>query len=885
MARKRRLFFNRFQSFLKYKCWCKCQHRLMSLVLALSLALLFSLTVAAQDSRLHSATPLQMLQADDNVNFVEQGRALYEEGQYANAINVLQQALQHYQKQGDRLQQALVLSNLSLSYQQLGLWPEATQRITNALDLLQPEPKVHKSSAQIQMLAQAQDIRARLHLSLGHAQGALDDWVQAAKTYALAKDATGEIRCQINQAQALQVLGNYHLAQEILNTVQKAIATQPDSLVQVVALRSLGEVQLSMGNTTESDKNLQQSLAIARRLKLPSEVGATLLSLGNTTRSQGKLPEALEFYQQAARSPNPTTRGQAQLNQLSLLIDRKQWSEAESQWPQIQSQLMNSPLSRTTAYAWINLSQSLLKLSQQSTYSSSAQIAAQTFLETALQQSQQLGDRQAESYALGTLGELSEQNQQWQKAQDLTQKALTLAQFLNAPDITYRWQGQLGRLLNHQGNTAGAIAAYTEAVDTLQTLRTDLSGANKDLQFSFRDSVEPIYREMVRLLLLPQSNSTPSQANLKTARDTIEALQVAEVENFLQVNCLDTKPVLIDQVTDTSTLASAVIYPIILPDRLDVILKLPQQQNLRHFTSPVDQAELEAVLDRLNQALTQRNSPEVLPLSQKLYNWLIRSAAKELEQRNVQTLVFVLDGPLRNIPMAALHSGQQYLGQQYSIALTPGLQLLKPKPFERERWSTLAAGLTEARPGFAPLDHVNQEFEQVQSQMPTRKLLNQAFTNANLQRAIGTAPFPIVHLATHGQFSSKADQTFILTWDGRINVNRMNEILQARDLSKGREINLLILSACETAAGDSWAALGLAGVAVRAGARSTLATLWRVDDQATATLMGKFYEELRRNTTITKAEALKRAQSVLINEQKYQHPYYWAPYVLVGNWF
>jgi CHAT domain-containing protein len=141
---------------------------------------------------------------------------------------------------------------------------------------------------------------------------------------------------------------------------------------------------------------------------------------------------------------------------------------------------------------------------------------------------------------------------------------------------------------------------------------------------------------------------------------------------------------------------------------------------------------------------------------------------------------------------------------------------------------------------------------------------------------------PVVHIATHGQFSSNAEKTFILDWNGQINVRDLDGLLRVTD--RKRPIELLVLSACETVVGDSRAALGLAGVAVRAGARSTLATLWQVSDESTALFMSEFYSELAKSRNVNKAEALRRAQVKLLQNSKYQHPYFWAPYVLVGNW-
>jgi CHAT domain-containing protein len=140
-----------------------------------------------------------------------------------------------------------------------------------------------------------------------------------------------------------------------------------------------------------------------------------------------------------------------------------------------------------------------------------------------------------------------------------------------------------------------------------------------------------------------------------------------------------------------------------------------------------------------------------------------------------------------------------------------------------------------------------------------------------------------VHLATHGQFSSSAQDTFVLTWDDRIRANDFSELLRTTEGNRKHPIELLVLSACQTATGDERAALGLAGVAVRAGARSTMASLWIVSDEATSLLMSKFYQELT-NKQETKAEALRRAQVAVLRDEHFSHPYFWSAFVLVGNW-
>jgi CHAT domain-containing protein len=382
-------------------------------------------------------------------------------------------------------------------------------------------------------------------------------------------------------------------------------------------------------------------------------------------------------------------------------------------------------------------------------------------LANALQQARSLNDARTESYALGTLGTLYEQTRQWDNAQELTQKALILAQNINAPDIAYQWQWHLGRVLKAQGDVDGskseavgssgkhkaavseamrasAIAAYTGAVNTLSYLRNDLVSINTDMPFSFRESVEPVYRELVELLLQFPQGGQPSQPNLKQAREVIESLQLAELDNFFQEACLTTKPVQVDQINPQT----AVIYPIILPNRLAVILALPNQP-LSYYETSLPQSEVERILDQMQQSLRPTSfTEERLPIAKQVYDLLLRSAEDKLAASDITTLVFVLDGSLRNLPMAALYDGQKYLIEKYSIALAPGLQLLQPQPLERKQLKGLLGGLSEARQGFSALPAVALEVNQIESQIPAQVLLDQTFTSITLQSQLNAAPFP-----------------------------------------------------------------------------------------------------------------------------------------------
>ena len=816
----------------------------------------------------------------------QQGKELYETGQFAAAAVVWRHTAQTYATQGDEVGQARSLSNLSLAYQQLGQWPEATQAISTCLQLLQYDTESNVSTDHLSTLAQALNTQGGLQLALGQSEQALETWRQAMAIYRQVGDEIGRIRSQINQAQAMRALGFYRRALETLTDVSETLQTESDSKLKAIGLQRLGDALRLVGNLEQARQVLDQSLAIARQLQSNEEMGVALFSLGNTSRAQQNQAAALAFYQQAAAiSTSPQTHLQTQLAQLSLLVEMGQRSVAQALWPSIKIQLDDSPANRTTIYNQINLARSLIWLKQAEINAPVASSEAPHWrsiaelLATAVQQAQELNDQRAAAYALGNLAEVYEQTQQWSIAQDLTQQALQRAQAINASDIAYRWQWQLGRIIKAQGNAAKAIAAYSEAVETVKSLRGDLVAINPEVQFSFREDVEPIYRQLVSLLLQPDERNDVSQANLAKARDVMESLQLAELDNFFREACLNAESVQIDQIDQQA----AVIYPIILSDRFEVILSLPQQP-LRHYTTAISEAQLQHSIEQLRQHLVIRSRRSFLPLSQQLYDWLIRPVAPDLETSGVDTLVFVLDGPLQNIPMAALHDGERFLLEDYRIAITPGLRLLDPKPLPREDLRTLAAGLSQGRQGFSPLSYVPLELEEIKAEAPNSTvLLDQTFTSQALQEKIESSPFPIVHIATHGQFSSNAAQTFILAWDNQINVVQLDHILQSGFPRRESAIELLVLSACETLAGDKRAALGLAGVAVRAGARSTLATLWSVNDEATTELMGPFYEQLIKPDT-TRAEALRQAQLTLLHNPQYRHPLYWAPYVLLGNW-
>ncbi|MHC5597304.1 MAG: CHAT domain-containing protein [Nostoc sp.] len=895
----------------------KKYRRLLILILSALLGLLSSFTVPAW-----SNLPIHNNAAASPLALAREGEQRYNAGELEAAAKLWQAAAEAYEKAGDRQGIIKSLINKSQALQDLGLYPKACNTLLEAFAIKNP----NCSQTQIE----------QLHKTLAQKGDSLT------LTEAIGLHSLGDV---------LRRQGLLEKSQEILQLSLSSIAESPE---KSSVLLSLGNTERIVGNQIRDRWDYDAVTEIIDRKSLLDALAP--------------YNQAINYYIQAAKvtlAP-PLPKIQAELNHFQLLLEMQRWWGEQTQrriasWSRfsevkliqrakdfisglelqlsqdaqaLQNQILPSLAtltpSRAAIYAQINFANSLMQ---------SAQINnVEPLLKNALQQSRTLQDRRAETYALGYLGKLYHKEGQLNQATKLTQQALMLAQEQNisgdAREITYLWQSQLGSLLRKQGDIKGAIAAYTAAFNTLQSLRSDLNANNQDVQFDFLQEVKPVYLELADLLLksnlsdnelsaLIVSNPTikqekpetkKSQKRLEFARQVIESLQLAELDNFFQDPCSETANVALQ--IDNIDANAAVIYPIVLPDRLEVILSVSGKP-LQEVVIPISEQEVNETLDRLydnldnvsinnsarnilstsnpNPKELKENLQTLLPIFGEVYDWLIKPFQTQLDPKQIKSLVFVLNGRLQRVPIAALYDGQNYLIEKYSLALAPSLQLLAPKPLERKELKVLAAGVSEEMKVqgefFAALVNVPKELDQIKLTFPaSQKLLNQEFTVKTIQKQL-KSNFPVIHLATHGLFSSNPRKNFIITGDGKsISIKELSALLR----EPGTAIELLVLSACETATGDERAVLGLAGMAVRSGARSTLATLWPVGDASTAKFMGEFYQDLKKPGG-KQADALKNAQLSLLESLKLNppfqelqnlppHPYYWAPYVLVGNW-
>ena len=483
-----------------------------------------------------------------------------------------------------------------------------------------------------------------------------------------------------------------------------------------------------------------------------------------------------------------------------------------------------------------------------------------------------------QSYALGYIGTLYEDEKRWPAALTYTRKAALVAHHAGSDASLYQWHWQSGRILRAQGKPDEALQAYRLATATLANIRLNVAESSDR---SFRRDVAPLYFELADLLLARTPTLASREAirsNLLDVRDTLEQLKVAEVEDYFEDECaVNEDQSQLEQFAENA----AIVYPVLLEDRIELLLSLPG--GLTQHTTQINKQTFNNTVRQLRLALENPASEDAYrPYAEKLYDWLIAPLDSAIAAANIDTLVLVPGGILRTVPLAVLHDGNRFLIEKYAVATSPGLTLTGSGDGIGDPGTILVNGLTESVRGFPALPHVAEEINNIAALYPAQVNRDAAFSAASIESELAEKPYSYVHIATHAQFHSDHRRSFLLTYDDVITMDRLENILGLRQYVS-EPIDLLFLSACQTAAGDEQAALGLAGIAVKSGAASVVASLWLINDESTATLVSEFYQQLQ-NGNGNKATALRNAQLALLQDVRYAHPNYWAPFLLVGNW-
>ncbi|MEM9120825.1 MAG: CHAT domain-containing protein [Cyanobacteria bacterium P01_F01_bin.56] len=818
-------------------------------------------------------------------------------------LEELQKALTLATSIGDQSALVRIRNQMGDIHLQAGQYPQASNRHERALELARSLNEPSLIGASLNGLGRAE-------AALGSSQSAIAWHTQALEVFNAAGETAGAAATYLD-------LGYVHLKTSQFSPAQASFSAGADlyrgladAVGEARALLGMGETWQAQENTELALVQYEQALALTQGPGALSERQTALTRIGGIYHLQGRYRDAIMAYEQALA----ISQQQERLNDEATL--------------------------------WQNLGLSYVRAGDANAAIDSLQQATTLY--------DVLGYRGLQGESLSNIGQLLSEQDQPEMAIAIYKEAINVLEDVRAdlrvlplelqstfPQTfagTYR---ALADLLLTQNRVEEArqvmdLLKVQEIDDYLNDLPEPdiaplgvaVSPAETQLVALYDQTVAQ-GQELAELRRISPSDRTPQQQSRIATLVDVQQTQVADFNQFIQSSEVQQ---LIQELNATSQgqnlnlrdlnslqdnlrqLENAVLlYPLILPDRLELVLVTPTSPPLRR-TVAVSAAELEQTLTDFRRALVDPNS-DVQPLAQTLHSWLIAPIQEDLTQANAQTLLYAPDGPLRYIPLAALHDGQQWLTEQLQITNITAASLTDFDVLPPNEYSVLAAAFSEGQYEiplgtrqislqglpFAGVEVANL----IQTFPRSTQLLNQDFS------AAATIPqmddYAIVHLATHAEFSSGSPEaSFILFGNG--------DRVTLRDVSAWSmpNVNLMVLSACQTAVGGHLGSgeeiLGFGYQLQRAGVESTIASLWSVDDGGTQALMTAFYQALQAGKS--KTAAIRQAQLALIqNDQdiaaqtqrgigvvaannssrsaqlpnSLSHPYYWASFILIGN--
>lgn len=720
----------------------------------------------------------------------------------------------------------------------------------------------------------------------------------------------------LEAADAARMAGQQNRAQVILEQLIQ------QSEMDKQTMRAKGMLAAMLMTNLEFDEAAEQ-LRQAREVSTRNEWDDVTAELANYQglyfQKLGQRSQALDAYNQsrtfATRAGLPDIEHQAILN-IGLLHEQSDDQELAKASLSVLTESLQKNSSANAAH-WLGAGKLALNLSQAN---------ALELLQQGLLLADEQKDVFSQSIAYGYLGHLYELAGKSSDAINLTDKAMNYAVQGDFGNLMVQWEWQRGRLFADQGDNERALSAFRRAVIHVEANRQDIPVEYSGGRSSFRETLGPLYADLSRSLIDNASGKTvgQQQALYKEARQSIELIKRTELEDYFNNRCA--LSAVDDVVLDDIGQFTASLYPIIFDDRLDLLVSI--NGNISHHTVDVNRATLSAYATTL--ATNLREKKDFSLQAQKLYEWLVAPVEAQLKREKIQTVVFLPDSVLRLIPLGMLNSGQNYLIEDYAVVTSPGLSIFDPQKTDKRQYSALLAGMStpgnvvkdlpndvlgsllpdsakyrdmktraldagtekvaRSLSGQALLEMqqalsipgVEREVDSLARVMPAKTLLNEGFTKATLVNAMVNEPFKVVHIASHGVFGNSAENSFIMAHDQIISMNELETILYS-DKFKDQPIELITLSACQTAEGDDRAPLGISGVALQAKVRSALGSLWSISDEGTVKFMELFYANLMTGS-MTKSEAVRRAQIEMSKDDRFAHPYYWSPFVLIGNW-
>lgn len=728
-------------------------------------------------------------------------------------------------------------------------------------------------------------------------------------------DKSKQIEAKIGLAFAYQKLGFYKKSVDLLNQANSQLKETPNEL---------NEFWIYMGfsdylNATDQqhDKNskfLEYTEALAKRLDQPYLLAEVLKRKGNSLFPLHKKEETQNIYQNSLKFAQ-----QIENNPLAaeILVNLAQFTgEADDFKKAIQTIQQLEP-SFVKSFGFIKLSKLAESVFIRSKEQQDRQYYREKSLHYAIESASKTQDWRNLSYAHGLLGEYyATEGQNDELSSKEFRQALFFAQqgnlitpfseiapiseikrckkriktlALPLPELAYRWYWQLGRLLRKQQKIDDARTAYDNAIQQLKFIHRAL--LDKD-NIDFDKDIIPVYIDLADLLVeqaLDIKNYEEQQQLLKKSKEVLEQLAEHELRNYLQID--DCEALYPKEEEDTRKLTekskiekgTAVLYSIM---RTEESLKFLLQVDNDFYPIAVSEEIIGEIGLFHKKCADIEGKSDCQSLGKTLYLYFIEPLEAKLQDYDIKKVIIVPNGELKKIPFSALFNAKEdkYLVEKYQLSFAQGINIINDNTSGKSGSQIFLGGVSKQPPEFerefVSLPKVEKELGSIKELVgsPEEILLNEKFKKVSLSEKL-KKHYQWIHLATHAQFGDSLKNTFLLVYGEKFFLTEFQDLLEQKE---EQYPELITLSACQTATGNGRVFLGLAGTAVEFGAKSALGSLWKVDDTATSELMPTFYEALKTEG-VSKSAALQQAQVQLLHNPKYQHPYYWASFILIGD--
>lgn len=725
----------------------------------------------------------------------------------------------------------------------------------------------------------ALNVKAANFWQQGKIEEAIALWQRSAIIYREQGSLEEEVNLTLKIANGYTSLGQLELAKFYLEEMLSLVDQKTEIEARIQFL--LGNVAQKEGELEEAIAYYQESLATNNN-SLPTINNSAIALKKKRIRSQLKAEssrEGAETQKYLAEAKSSEKERIAYLKKANLLLTDEQpassirtlieWAETESlnnnQVLQGRKLIGEIPTSRNKIFLILDWAKIDVE-------------RGDSWLTIASQEAQ--NDPFALSFVELEKGLRFFQSRSWNEAIASAEATIAIATITSNYETLYRALWLAASIEKNQGEEVAALNYYRRAIAALTNYLNSQSIFSIEQRLDFTEEIEPLYRETLEILL---KETKPTEITLTEVLKISEQLRKAQLQQFFGDNC----NILQEEKLTTEFLANknaVLLTSVVLEQATHLILKLPNGKILYH-KSPISKVDLQELGSDWYRGFSEGNFEWQSEIrGAQLYDLIIRPFEQSIEKFNEPTIIFVNDEILRNLPMAALFDGEKFLAQKWASLTSIGLQIIpeNSQTIEARRMGDrkkvamadrelLAFGLGVKIAEWSPLPNVKTEINKIIELMGGEKFLNRQFTSDRFEREL-TKDYSKLHLATHGYFGGIAENSYVLAYDRPLYASDLDQSLNSK-------INLLVMSACETAISSDRSVLGLAGLALRNNVNNILGTYWQVEDEIQSQIIEDFYTYLEAGLTFSDALQKVQSEQILLNES----PTNWASLNLIGN--